>query len=214
MTPVELETYIRQQYNAVGDTFYSQDELFGHITQAQMELATETSCIREIYTTSTVAGTQEYAKPTNSLSIKRINYDNVKLAPIDMRSDDALRFGSQTTTVTGSPIYYYEWGASIFLQPAPDAAGTLKIFSFDGPQAVSSTSTLDVPARYHRDLAVYVLWQMALKDKNTAMADRYQSRWEAAVKKIKAGERKILRGDSFYGVQDSETLQESVVGAL
>lgn len=213
MTPTELEEYARQQYNAVGDTFYSQSELLRHIYAAQTELATESKCIRRIYTAATVANTQEYDRPTNSNSIKRVTYDGVKLAPITMVEDDALKFGS-TSTITGTPAYYYEWGDSIFLEPTPAAVGTLKIFSYDLPQTVTATSTLDVPERYHHGISIYLLWQMAFKDKNFQIADRYESRWKAFVMKAVADERKRQRGDSFVGVQDNETLNETVIGAI
>ena len=213
MTPTELEEYARQQYNAVGDTFYSQSELLRHMFAAQMELATEAKIIRRVYTASTVASTQEYAKPSNSHSIKRITYDNVKLAPITMVEDDALKFGS-TSTITGTPAYYYEWGDSIFLEPTPAAVGTLKIYSYDMPQTVTATSTLDAPERYHHGISIYLLWQMAFKDKNFQMADRYEGRWKAFVMKAVADERKRQRGDGFVGVQDSETLNETVIGAI
>ena len=213
MTPTELEEYARQNFNAVGDTFYSQSEIFRHIFNAQMELARETNCIRNVYTTSTAIGTQEYDKPTNCLSIKRVSFNGVKLIPIDMREDDALTGNNAATTATGTPVYYFEWDDSIYLRPVPDAVGTLKIFSFDMPQEVSATSTLDVPERYHHDIADYILARMALKDKNTNLHQYYKALWNEAKDKAVRSERKILRGDAFRAVNDETTLYSTWIGS-
>lgn len=213
MTPTELEEYARQNYNAVGDTFYGQTELFRHIFNAQMELARESNCIRRVYTSPTVIGTQEYAKPTNTISIKRVTFNGAKLTAIDMREDDALTGNNADTGAQGTPVYYYEWGSSIFLRPVPDEVGTLKIFAFDQPQTVSATSTLDVPERYHHDIAIYILAFMALKDKNPQMHQTYKGLWDDLVLKAKASERKLLRGDSFRGVQDENTLYSTWIGS-
>jgi len=215
LTPTQIEDLARQQTNAVGDTFYSQSEILQHIFQAQMELAMETRCIRNVYTASTVASTQEYSRPTRSLEIKRITYDGAKLSPITMREDDALTFMNQATTATGTPNFYFEWGDSIFLRPVPSAVGTLKIFSVDKPQTVTTSSTLDVPDRYHVLIATtYIPAWFALKDKNFALYERYLDAWRKGVMQAKSYERRRLRGDSFTGIQDNETLNETVIGAI
>lgn len=214
MTPTELETYAREAYNAVGDTFYSQTSLFDHLFQAQMRLALKTNCIRNVYSTSTVISTQEYAKPTNAYSIRRITYEGMKLAKVTMKEDDTLTITNSTTSATGSPAYYFEWGASIFLRPIPAAVGTLKIWSYDRPQTVSATSTLDVPEEYHQDLAWYVLKMMALKDKNRDMAAYYGEEWDKAMVQAQRSERLKLRGDAFVGVNDEDTMQQTVIGQL
>lgn len=214
MTPTEIVEYARQQYNAVGDTFFSDAELYRHIFQAQMELAMKAGCIKSVYTTTTVASTQEYSRPTNAIVIKRITYNGVKLAPITMREDDAITFSNQTTTASGTPAYYFEWGSSIFLRPVPDGAQTLKMWTIDKPQTVTATSTLDVPDRYHYAIADYLTWRIALKDKNVALAKEYQAGWERALLEAVKHERKRLRGDSFYGIQDNEQLAETVIGAI
>lgn len=213
MTPTELEEYARQNYNAVGDTFYSQAEIFRHIFNAEMELVRETNCIRLVYTTSTVAGTQEYAKPTNSLSIKRITYDGAKISPINMREDDALTGNNSSTTAQGTPVYYFEWGSNIYLRPVPDAVGTLTIYSFDMPQTVSAASVLDVPERYHHDIANYVLAMMALKDRNREMHQLYIGLWQGKLASARASEKKILRGDAFAAVQDESILLSTWIGS-
>lgn len=214
MTPTEVVTLARQRYNATSDDFFSDDELYTYLYMAQKELAEETLCIRNVYSTTTVASQQEYQKPTLCLSIKRITYNGQKILKILDREDDALTLFAQDTTATGTPQYYWEWGTSIELRPVPDDTLTLKIYCYDLPGAVSSTSSLDVPARYHAFLADFLNWQMAAKDKNLPVAEHYQAQWQKRVQDAKRYERKFLRGDAFSHVIDEETIPQTVIGAL
>lgn len=214
MTPQEIQEYARQQWNAVGDNFFSDDELYGHIYSAQMDLALKSDCIREIFTTSTVADQQEYAKPTNCVKIKRVTYDTMPLKKLTDREYYSQSLSNSTTTVTGTPSAYYEWGASIFLDPTPAEALTLKIFCFNQPQAVTSASTMEVPTRYHLKVADFLLWRMALKDKNFDAAAAFRDLWNAHVKEAQDFERKALRGDSFSTVGDENSLPFAVLGTI
>ena len=75
MTPSEVETAARRQYNATGDTFFSSEELAQLMYFGQMELAREVFCIEQTYSASTVSGTQGYAYPSQVIGIKRITVD-------------------------------------------------------------------------------------------------------------------------------------------
>lgn len=214
MTPGDIATYARQRYNAVNDTFFADTELYTMIWHAQMELARETYCIRKVYTTTTVVSQQEYQKPTTCFSVKRITYNGRKLFKITDREDDALTLNNQVTAATGTPQYYWEWDTAIELRPVPDDTQTLKIYSYDLPQQVSAGSTLDVPARYHQDIADFLNWQMCAKDKNFEAAAFYQNSWLKRVADAKRYERKLLRGDSFTHVLDEESLPVTIIGAF
>lgn len=214
MTPAQIEQAARERYNSVGETFWSQSEIMTLIYEACMEIATETHCIEETYTTSTVADQQEYAKPTNSIGIKRITYAGNKLLKITFREDDALTLNNATTTATGTPQYYAEWGETIYLRPVPSGVGTLKVFSINEPQAVTSTSTLEVPSVFHLAMIDKVVGEMCAKDENMSAATYYLNRWEQKKVKAKALWRKMKRTDSFTAVQDEETLPTTILGAV
>ena len=55
MTPGEIETAAREQYNAVNDTFWSSAEIMNLIFQATSEMANKTWCIKSTETQSSVA---------------------------------------------------------------------------------------------------------------------------------------------------------------
>ena len=214
MTPTTIKELARQRYNAIGDNFFSDDELNSYIYAACMELSAKSKCIRRVYTTSTVANTQEYSKPTNTVSIKRITYNGYKLNKITMREDDALTIHNQATTATGTPCHYFEWSDSIFLRPTPAAVGTLKIFSYNQPQEVTNTSTIEVPERYHIDLVDYMLEKMVAKDQNFDAASYHGAEWNKKILDAIKFEKMAIRGDSFTSVQDIDLASATILGVV
>lgn len=214
MTPAEIETAARRKYNSDGDSFWNTDEIMGLIYEGELEMARESINIEKTYTTSSVIGQHSYSQPTNSISIKRIEYDGAKLERITFREDDTITNLKSTITATGTPIYYYEWSGLIYLRPTPDAVKTIKIFSYDMPQAVSSSTTLEVPVQFHRDLVNYVVKEMALKDQNYNSADRYQAMWDKALVKVKTWTRRRKRGDEFQTVKNADDSAGTILGSI
>lgn len=211
MTPSDLCTYARQQYNAVNDSFFADAELYRHIWHAQDIMAKEASAIENTYTTSTVASQQEYTYPTNAVAIKRITYDGKRLERVKLKDDDLLTGFNATTTATGTPTHYFEFDRVIYLRPVPDAVATLKIFAFDRPQEVTATSTLDVPGEFQLDLVSYMLWRMASKDQNFQGAEFYKTQWEEALARCKKWARKRLLADGFNVVRDEDAIVTSIL---
>ncbi len=138
MTPNDLQEYARRQYNASADQFFSDSELYQHIWAAEYELAYKAMLIERVYTTTTVASQQEYSYPTDTIAIKRVTYDGVKLVPITFKEDDTLTLGNAATTATGSPQFYAIWNETLYLRPVPDDDLTLKLFTYNEPTAVTA----------------------------------------------------------------------------
>lgn len=214
MTPIEIETAARNKYNSIGDTFFSSSEIMQLIYEACVDLATEAMTIERLYTTSTVVGQQDYTYPSEAIALKRITYNGTKLKPVTMREDDALTILNQSTTEQGTPAYYFIWDEVIYLRPIPSTIGTLRIYSFNEPQAVNSTSVLEVPTMFHKDIVNYVVSEMCEKDENDTFAQRYFMKWEKGVEKAKRWTARKKRGDSFSTVQDEESLAETILGAV
>jgi hypothetical protein len=212
MTPTQLIERARNKYNSIGDSFWSDQEILDLFTDACTEAAQEALCIERTYTTTTVAGTQEYDFPTNTIAIKRVTYNGQKLKKISFREDDAVTGLNSDTTTQGTPTYYYTWNYTIALRPLPDAANTLKIYSYNEPAALTITSVVEVPTVFHMRLVDYVLAEMAAKDSNAEAAKYYINRWELAKVAMKKWVAKRKRTDSFGVVQDEDQLIESYMG--
>jgi len=214
MTPSQIEEAARRRYNSVSDNFWSSDEILELLYDACLELAMETNCIERLYTTTTVAGTQSYAFPTNVVSIKRVTYDDKKLKPINMREDDAITGLNQGTTAQSSPEYYWFYDYTLYLRNIPDAAETLKLWAYVEPSAITSTSTLEVPTEFHMKLVNYIVAEMAAKDSNFEAASYYTKKWEKAKLDVMKALKMRKRADSFGNVQDEESSVGSYLGLV
>lgn len=212
MTPSDLETYVRQRYNSVGDSFYPQDEIFNFFYAAQMEIATETFCIRSTHTTTSVASTRTYAFSlfaSNIFSIARVEYDGHRIFPNDFIDDDSLTGNNTDEILEGIPEHYQEWNDTLYLRPTPDtSAKTIKLYTYDLPRVPSASIPLDIPSRYHLYLADYALWCMLTQDDNRGMSQDYLALWQAHKKTVLQTERLRRVGDSLRVVKDMDELYE------
>ncbi len=206
MTPTQFEEQVRQRYNAINDTFWSQSEIFGYLTDACMEAARECFLIERTYTSTTTSGVQEYAFPTNTIAIKRITWNGIRVDPIAMIEDDAVTGLNQGTTDTGTPIYYWQWNYTISLRPIPGDAQELKIWSYNLPSDITVASTIEIPPEFHFDLYSPVLRDMAAKDSNWSAAAEYEEKWEKSILKMKAWARKRKRTDGLTVVMSEEVV--------
>lgn len=215
MTSAQIEAAARNKYNSTGDTFYTAAEIVDYIYQAQLELAQTCHIIEAVYTTTSVASQQEYSYPTNTSTIKRITFDGKKLQPFTFRDDDSMTGLSAVTTTTGTPEFYAVWNRTLYLRPVPaTSALTIKIFSINEPQVMTTTTALDVPTLFHMDIVDFVVSQMAYKDENSRVGDKFQMRWDAAKVRAKAWVQKRKRGDSFAFVQAEEQQAVTQFGTL
>jgi hypothetical protein len=202
MTPTEISTMARQVYNAVGDTFFPDVLMYNFMYGAQLEAAREAFCIENVYTADSVAAQQQYSFPTNAIAIKNLKYESKELDKISQQEYDSITYG-QTTVQSGTPRAYWQWGENIYLYPTPDTSttGAIEIFTYDMPQAVSVSSTLDIHPQFHIDIVNYCVKQMFAMDQNSAMMDRYQGMWDQAKLGIKEWAKKKRRGDKMAQVQ-------------
>lgn len=214
MTPLEINTAARQRYNAVGDDFWSDAEIYNLIWQACLELANEGLLIERVFTTATVASQQEYDWPTNAIAIKRITYDGKKLDQISFREDDTLTLVNQGTAATGTPQCYVVWNNVFYLRPVPSTVGTLKVWAYVEPQTVSSTSTLEVPTEFHMSIVNFILSEMSAKNKNYEGFQHYRGLWEKDVIRAKKLAKRKMTGDAFQIVKNVDILPQTILGTV
>ncbi len=215
MTPLEVNTAARRRYNATGDDFWSDAEIYDIMWQACNELATECLLIENVYTTTSVASQQQYDWPTNAIAIKRITYNGRKLVPITFREDDVLTVLNQNVTTTGTPTSYAVWDNVLYLRALPANTGdTIEVWTYNKPQVISSTSTLEIPSELHMSLVDYILGEMSAKNKNYKGAQYYANRWNGVIARAKKMVRKKLIGDGFQFVKNVDILPQTDLGNI
>jgi len=196
----DIQERARARYNATNDKFFSDQFLRECIFDAESQLAKEGYVIENSLVTDSIANIREYAYPDNTLAFKEVRYNYKKITKV------ALRFDPKTSTTepTGTPRTYAVWDNVIVLYDTPDEDGKriqIKVYSY--PQDIeTNTSSLEVPQEYREDLIHFCLAQMAMKDQNTALYDRYIDRWDKKVLQVKRDRKKRLRADSPARVKD------------
>lgn len=203
MTPSEIETAARRKTNSAGSSFYSSEEIMGYIYQASLELARESFCIERVYSTTSVANQDEYSCPTNTIAIKRVTYDGNRLEPITFDEMDELRLFNQASSTTGTAKWYALFNETLYLLPTPSASSlTIEIFSYNEPQAVTSTSTLEVPSQFHMGIVDFVVAEMLNKDSKFNEAQVYLDRWLDTIGGAKKWQQRKKRGNRPAHVYD------------
>lgn len=218
MTPADLITTVRDQVYESSASFWTDAELYRYATQAEQEIADLVECSEATdATTSTVSGTQEYAKPTDCEYIKRVTWDGMPLKRIDFRDKDTVsNVGYGTTTDTsGQPEYYYEWGANVGVFPVPTTAKTLKFWYVSKPAALSAASTaFTVPNLFHSALVDYVLYRMYAKDQDDQRSGFHKTLWDEGIFKAKVKWGKRQRSNRIQTVRDEGSLLDTELGAI
>jgi len=205
--------------NAVGSKFWSSEEIIGdYLYQAALEMAQETFCIQNRYTQTTVADQQEYAAPSLLLAVKRITYDQQKLRPISQLQLDSIDFNTNTT-VTGEPQYYYYEDETIGLYPVPTEDKELNITTYDQPAVTTSTSTLQIPSRFHGFLVTGVCWYMSMKELGHPNTRMFEYQWNGAgnpnncINKVRKSIRMVNK-DQFNTVILEENQPSTPIGMV
>lgn len=203
MTPVEIQASARNRYNAIGDPFYSNDFINEAIYEAQVEMCNEGLVIERKYDTTSVAGTREYSYPTNAFSIRRVEYKGEKVCPIYLERDPK----TSNTEPQGTPREYAIWNEEIILFPTPDTDGdTITVYTYNRPQAVTNSSTLEVPIEYQAMIVNFVVSHMASKDGNEQKATYYMNLFNISLERAKRHNKKKKNKDEFFIVRDQDEM--------
>lgn len=212
----DIETYSRSRYNASSDTFFSSAEIMYYIYKAQLDVAIECQIIEKLNTAiPSVSGTQSYAYPTNAEAIKRITYNGQKLQKITFREDDSLTLNNATSTLSGTPAFYYEWNKRVYLRPIPDTSSlNIIMYTYNSPTVPIASGTPEIPDIFHMDLLDPVNMEMAAKDQNWVAHDKFRARWLESISKIKRWSHKKKRTDSNTVVQDEDSLATTIQGPV
>lgn len=201
-----LVTAARNRYNATGSTFWGPTELYQLIYEGCLEMALRTRCLERTFETTTQIGVQEYCLPEYTIGVKRVVYRGKKLDKIDLEESDIITAYDETSQNSGTPTYYLEWEEKIRLFPIPAAAESLKIYTYNEPQPLTSNSVLEIPSRYHVYLLDYVFSLMVSKDEKFDLARFYLEKWNDNLMKIEAEVKKLKRSGANPVVKCDEVL--------
>lgn len=175
-------------------------------------MARQCRTIENIYSTTSVAGTDEYIKPTRAMEIWRITYAGKKLDYRDFRYIDTMN--PNDVASSGTPSFYSYYDDAFFLYPAPFAAETIKVFSYDEPSVPVIGSTLETPSAYHDVLVDGLTYSMCPKEVGHPLTILWKGEWESGLQRVELYSRRRRRGDKFNTVKTEEQMLTTDFGVI
>ena len=206
MTPAEIITNVRSQFDDASSAFLTDTELYSYINQGLYELCAQSDILQKIDTSiTTVNGTATYDMPGVGgfdvttypifIKIQQITWNGNLLFRKDLESFQAITGNNPSN---GNPQYYNQWGKVLTLTPTPTTAQTVKIWGFGRPPVISaSVADADLYAgngttaypggieeAYQNDIIDYILMRAYYKDDDTK-AIEHKRLWEMSLQRIK-----------------------------
>ena len=155
----DIATRVKRQF---GDEYGAQitsDDILRWINDAMRDIALRNNLLQVKAVSATVASQQDYALPTDLLTLHSVRYGTDKLQSLTLQEADA--FMDTASVNTGRPAYFSQWGTTLSLYPIPqDAATSLNIYYTRQPHVVTTNAdTPEIPSAYHLRLVDYCLAQ-------------------------------------------------------
>lgn len=217
MTPDQVFDTIRNQVYETAASFWSDDEIYSYMWQAEQEIASLVDCTQSYDSSqTTTANEPAYSKPSDVLYLTRVTWDGVKLKKIDWRQKDSLEIGTYgAADYVGNPTHYVEWGNTITLYPIPDRSASLVYYYIAQPTQITATSTsFTVPQLFHQYLPDYCLYRMYVKDQDDGRAMFHKQLWEENIYKARDKWNRRVSKDFYRVVKDEEEYRQTEWGII
>jgi hypothetical protein len=202
MTPAQLETLIRNQFNALNDTFFSSDEIHSYISKYAKQVSFEIPCIEDVDTSQvTVASQRNYNLPTGAFAIKTLLVDDKAIPEITLKDGEDREIWDDATD--GDAEEFYIHNDIIYLNPPPSTAGlTITIYYYEYHPDIVIGGSLVIPVPFHERLANGVLADMYAKDQNFNSSNWYMTQWlKTDLPSMREFMEKKKRGNKFRTVR-------------
>lgn len=178
MTLAEFVTAVRRRHRAIGDTNWSDAEIYDLLTHRINESLIYIGLLEDTDTsTTTVASTQAYDLPDDCVRLVNLLYDGDMLQQISMRDWESQKAGGETPE--GESIQYVIWNRQVLLVPIPSEAVTLTFYyEKEHPYIDGVTqTTIDAPSALHGLYIDGVMADMYAKDLNQQSQTMYENKW-------------------------------------
>lgn len=152
----DVANVVKRQFGDESGTQITDVDIVRWTNLAQMDIIRKNKLNQAVATVATVVGQDAYSFPSdNILSIEAATYNNL---PIDKTTLAETQKQADFISTTGTPLFWYEYGTSLYLVPTPVATDTLKIWYKMAPVELTTTSgALVVPDTYFETVVNYVL---------------------------------------------------------
>lgn len=131
----DLEARVRTYLNEVTADFYTQAEIYRWLSVAVKDISQKALSTKRIIDAVTIASTRNVA--TSVYRVLHVEYVPSSGREQMLTRIDPLRAGHYpgvTVGTEGPPLYWYEFGSNIGIDPVPDAAYKLRLYVADLPK--------------------------------------------------------------------------------
>lgn len=180
----DVITAIQRQFGDESQTQLKSSDIIRWINEGQMTLAVDTNYLRDTTTDVTVGGMGQYSFNTKQIiAIDSLNYDGAPLPNISFEEFQAKYLEQYSSTVSTTPVVWYEYAGKINLFPVPSASGAvLTLYFVAYPPAVSGTNELlSIPDSLYSALLKYCLEQAYILDDDLGSARAMKNERDEAV---------------------------------
>lgn len=177
MTVSQFIDTVRRRHNAENDTNWSDEEIMELLTHRCNEVLGYIGLIEDISSSTSTAGTQVVAYPSDAVSIRQVNYKGQRLKRITFQQWEYYK--NDTTTVSGLPTMYTIWENQIYLIPVPvNTSDAIDVYYYRSHAYIDDVNdTIDIPSVLHPHLVHGVLADMYAKDLNVQLTQFYEDKW-------------------------------------
>lgn len=185
-----FKAQVRRELEESTATVWSDDSLLSWYNEATFDIAAKTRLLVDEIYQNTVAAQRSYELETDppTLDIVTMFLDGDQLDNEDASSWKKL--GDDALTETGTPLYYSAFGTppAIYLRPIPTEVKQMRVWRHYAPSplgSVTSASATAFSSRYDRTISDYIKARAFEQVGDWDAADRYNSRYDNGVERIK-----------------------------
>ncbi len=159
LTVSDIAIRVKRQFGDENGAQINDADILRWVNDAMRDIALRNNLLPIKATTATVAAQQDYALPSDLLTLVSVRYGTEKLAALTLQEAD--EYVDASTNNQGVPQYFSVWGSTISLYPIPtDANTSLNLFYNRQPLVVNDNSDIpEIPAAYHLRLVEYCIAQ-------------------------------------------------------
>jgi hypothetical protein len=155
--------YIKRQFGDESGVQITLSDCTRWVNAAEAEIISQNQVLRAVATSTTVANDEDYVLG-DSMDIQTINSIQVSGVKIPFKNyneaEDYISRNDPSKVQRSFPVFWYEWGGTIFFYPIPDSNYVMKVYYHKIPVTLTgSADKLNVPDNYFNRILEYCMAQ-------------------------------------------------------
>ena len=154
-------------------------------TEAQMDIASRLGAIKVKATLPAVVGQGKYTFPAENIhQVASIHFDNKLISHVPfIQAESIIISSSGSTSATGTPEVWYEWGGEFTLWPSPDTAGTITVYFSKYPDELTTDNDalLGLPDKFFSTIVNYIMMKCYEMDEDHQASQLAEGRYKEAI---------------------------------